>query len=162
MIADVEKRIVKARNEIKALKVASELAYSSILMPENSPTQSYSGSIDLSAMNNPMARVAVTFTRIDGINTTPFVDFSVDTNIDSFEEWVKSIGGTITGRDVNWGENGLFSVYVDSTTDSSVTCFVDVSQSILQLQGLTPSANFSLDVTAISPVRGTLTVERIL
>lgn len=162
MISDVEGRIIKSRNELKSLKVATELSYSSMLMPENAPTATYSGSINLNAMNDPMARVTATFTRSDESEITPYVDIMLDTDIFTYEDWVKSIGGTVSGRDVKWGQSGLFTVYVDNTTDKSVTFNIDVTQNVMQLSGVMSSVDFTIRATAISPVSGTLTLRRAI
>ena len=162
MIADTEYRIIKARNELRALKTATKLAYSNMLMPENVPKQTYSGSISLSTVRDPMARVTATFTRTDGVAITPYVDITLDTNIYTFEDWVLSIGGTISGRDKKWGQSGLFSYSIDSTTDTSVTFVINVSENIMQVSQALSSVNFSVKVTAISPVEGTLTLRRTI
>lgn len=156
-----EQRLMKIRNELKAQKVATELAYSAMLMPENAPTATYTGSIDLTTIQEPMARVAVTFTRTDNIENTPYADIAVSTDIDTFEEWVRSIGGTVSGRDTDWGESGLFMIYVNDTTDRSVTFYIDVSSKIVQGQA-NQTANFTLNISVISPTPGQLTVIRLL
>lgn len=162
MLQDVQSRIVKIRNELKAQKVASELAYSSMLWPDNAPTISYSGSIDLNNFTDPAARVAITFTRDDGGDTTPYVDLAVDSDVFGFYDWVKSIGGTVTGRDYACEENSYFEVYAESTTTNSVTFYVDVNQSVYALSGRLNSTTFSINAVAISPISGTLSVSRVI
>lgn len=164
MIQDVQNRIVKVRNELKAQKVASELAYSAMLWPENAPTITYSGSIDLTTISDPAARVAVTFTRDDGLDGTPYVDLAIDSDIYSLNDWVIDNFGdaALTGRDRYCDKNGQFQVYVDSTTNNSVTYYIDVTQEIYGLAGRMNSTAFSLNITAISPVSGLLSATRLI
>lgn len=162
MIQDVQSRIVKVRNELKAQKVASELAYSAMLWPDNAPTATYNGTIDLNNFTDPAARVAITFTRSDGADSTPYVDLAADTDIFSFYDWVRSIGGTVSGRDYACEKNNLFVVYADSTTNNSVTFYIDVSQNVYSLSGRLNSTTFSIGISAISPVAGTLSVTRVI
>lgn len=162
MIQDVQSRIVKVRNELKAQKVASELAYSAMLWPDNAPTATYNGTIDLNNFTDPAARVAITFTRSDGADSTPYVDLAVDTDIFGFYEWVLSIGGTVSGRDYACEENSLFAIYADSTTNNSVTFYVDINQNVYSLSGYRSTTTFSINASAISPVAGTLSVTRVI
>lgn len=162
MIQDVQQSVVRARNELRALKTATELAYSSMLMPENAPTRTYNGNIDLTSIRDIMARVTATFTRTDGIEGTPYVDLILNTGIFTFEDWIRSIGGTISGRDIDWGQAGMFTAYVDSTTDTSVTFNIDVNMNVMQLSGVMNDVDFSVKATAISPVQGELVLRRTI
>lgn len=158
----VQQRLVRIRNELRAQKVASERAYSSMLWPENAPTASYNGTFNgyEPASEEVYARVIATFTRTDDKGGAPLVDLAVDSELYTREQSIKDLGGQISGRDLAYGNNGAFNIYVAETTDSSVTFNIDIlTTALLAAQETIP---FNLFATAISPVPGTLTLRRAI
>jgi len=152
----VQNRLVKVENELKAQKTASELAYSSILFPENTPSATILGTIDFSVQST--ARISATFQRRDGKSEIPFVDFAVDIDVEDYADWVESIGGTVSGRDPHNADR-LHYIYCASVGNGAVEYYIDVIP--LSNYGGLP-VGFSATVEAISSVEGTLTLERIV
>ena len=156
----VQNRLVRLENELKAQKTASTLAYSSMLFPENTPVASISGTISTTTLRTPMARLEATFTRSDGRTETPFVDFAYYLEMDSFADWVENIGGTVSGPDKDASNSANTIGYLAEATNGTVKFFIDFSVGIVK-EGQS-SVSFSIDVQAISPVEGTLTIARTI
>lgn len=159
----LQSKLVRLRNELKAMKAASELAYSTMLMPENAPTASISGTIDFSTPTAVWARLVVTFTRTDGKTDTPYVDITTAATGDTFTAWVRrQTNGSVTGRDPEWATSRLFMTYAHAASDGSVEFYLDATDSGVWLPDGNNRANFSVSVSAISAVPGTLTIARLI
>lgn len=154
----VQQRLVKLRNELQAQKTASVLAYGSVLFPENVPEASWSGVVTTDFSDAIMAAFRATFRRSDGINTTPLVDFTSDYIAPTMADWVRAQGGTATGRDLSAEAEDWVQGYIDKADGDSVSYIIEFLNGIGAGQS---SANISLSVRAISPVKGELTLERI-
>ena len=78
MIQDVSLSLVRAENELRALKTAHELAYSTTMYPENNPQRSWTGYVDfaLQRTDGLKCQLRVRFTRTDNITDVPMVDFA--------------------------------------------------------------------------------------
>lgn len=163
MISDVQLRLVKARNELKAQKVYSGLAYSQLLLPENTPQQSYSGTASLSGSGKPLARLRFRFRRTDGLIDPPMINFAFTANYSpEYDDFVRSKGFTISGDDLgyfNWRE---VDGYIAELGDAYVDFYVDFSSSIRDDLFSVNSISFSVNCQAISNVNGTLEVERLV
>lgn len=165
MINDVQQRLVKARNELKAQKVASELAYSQLLMPENTPSVSYSGVVTDSGSSryDTLARCRVRFTRTDGVNETPFVNFTYDFRFSpTYVEFEASWGTTVSGDDVGYVDEQGYVGYIAEAGSNYVDFYIDVTTDVVLSFAPFTSLNFSFTAEAISTVPGNLTVTRLL
>lgn len=159
----LQSKLVRLRNELKAMKAASELAYSTMLMPENAPTATYSGAIDFSTPQMPFARLSAVFTRTDGKSEAPYVDITTEATGDTFAAWVRSQqDGAYTGRDPEWANSYLFTAYAHAVSGGSVEFYIDSISRDPWFWDDNDIANFSLTVTAISAVPGTLTLARLI
>ena len=168
MIGDVQQRIVKLRNEIKAQKVARELTYSQLLMPENTPSITYRGTLTHSGgpIDDVVARCRVRFTRTDGVDATPFVNFPfVLTLSPTYQEYEASIGVTVTGDDPGCVDEQCYVGYIADSGDNWVDFYVDLTYYAIanfdSFERPFTSLDFSFTVEAISTVPGRLTVERV-
>lgn len=162
---DVEKRIVALRNEVKAQKVARELAYSQLLMPENTPSISYSGTATVQGQErfDTLARCRVRFTRTDGKQGAPFVNFPFSFAFSpTYREFEQSVGNTVTGDDVDFVDEQCYVGYVAGAGPNYVDFYIDVTTEVVLNWTPFTSIDFSFTVEAISNVPGTLSVERIL
>ena len=166
MIKDVQNRLVKIRNEIKAQKVARELAYSQLLMPDNTPTKTYSGYIPVgtTAQNGTVARCRVRFTRIDGINSTPFVDFPFDLKFSpNYVQFEASQGVTITGDDTEYVDEQCFVGYIAEAGTNYIDFYIDVTDTLLMVFDPNfPGITFSFTVEAVSTAPGTIDITRLI
>lgn len=163
MINDVQQRIVKARNEVKAQKVASKLAYSSILFPENTPRVTWSGTINFPwTADNVIARLRVRFTRNDGMDGAPFVDFAQNVTFSpTYVAYSASVGWIVTGNDTGYVDDQEYTGYVAATGSNYVDYYIDFLKDIQMNYNTLNSISASVEVEAISMVDGTLTITRI-
>ena len=157
----VEGRLIGMENELKALKQTSPVSLGALEYPNSTPTQTYSGSVDTSSHDYVIARIEATFTRSDGLQITPMVDFAFDIAISpTYQQYMASIGVEITGNDPNVMAEFYTTAYEASVTNDSVTYNIDVLNAIAPYAGAT--ATIAATVQAISTVKGTLTLTRTI
>lgn len=164
MIGDVERKIAKLKNELKAQKVYSGLTYSQLLYPANTPTVSYSGTASLSGSGQtPVARVRFRFTRTDGLNETPLVNFAYNASYSpSYKQFAESYGWSFTGQDFSFFERDDIHGYISGTGDNYVDFFVDYNYILRSDLFSLSSIGISITCQAIVAVNGTLSVERVI
>lgn len=160
----VQQKIVELRNELKAQKVFSGLAYSQLLYPENTPSQTYTSTANLSGSGEtPVARVRFRFTRTDGINETPLVNFAFDASYSpSYKQFAESYGWSFTGNNFDFFEKEDISGYISGTGDNYVDFFIDFNYTIRDALFSLSSIGISATCQAIVAVNGILSVERII
>ena len=161
---NAQSRLVSIRNELKAQKSYSGIAYSRLLMPENTPSQTYSGSIGLSGSGNgPLARVRFRFTRTDGLTDPPLVNFAFTASISpTYAEFTRSAGFDFTGNDLDYINSRQISGYIGATGDSTVDFYVDYSRGLSSMFFSINSLGTFINCQAIANVKGTLIEERII
>lgn len=164
MIGDMEQRLIRLRNELKAQKVASELAYSSILWPANTPQQSWTGTITFpQSPQNVIARLRVRFTRTDGVSGAPFVDFAQNvTYTPTYYDYSVSQGWTVTGNDINYVDDQAYTGYIAAAGSNYVDYYVDFLRDLESNYFTLNSVQVTLNVEAISMVEGSLTITRLI
>lgn len=164
MIADIEKRVTKLRNELKAQKVNSGLTYSQLLLPENTPTQSYSDTASLTnPSTGPVARIRFRFTRTDGIIDPPAINFAFNYSTSpTYADFVRAQGFTISGNDLGYFDSWSVSGYIHGMGDRFVDFYVDLSSSIRDAFFSMSTISFSITCQAITNVKGNLIVERLI
>lgn len=163
MISDVSKRIVKLRNELRAQKVAMELAYSSILWPERAPTASWSGDVALELHDSIVARFRVRFRRSDGRDGAPYVDFAPEVTFSpTYVDFTRSQGGSVTGNDVGYVDNQNYTGYVAGAGSNYIDYYIDFVRDLISNYYALTSINISINVQAISMTSGVLTIERLI
>lgn len=164
MVGDVQQRIVKMHNELKAQKVSSGLAYSQLLLPENTPSQTYSGSMNLSGSGTgPLARVRFRFTRADALYDPPLINFTFTaTTSPTYKQFVESKGFTISGNDLDYFDWWMVSGYIGEIGDSYVDFYVDFKRSIKNNFFSLSTMSFTVTCQAIASVNGTLVAERVI
>lgn len=160
----VQQKIVELRNELQAQKVYSGLSYSQLLYPENTPSLSYTSTANLSGSGEtPVARIRFRFTRTDGINETPLVNFAYDANYSpSYKQFAEDNGWSFTGQDFSFFEREDISGYISGSGDNYVDFFVDYNYTIRSALFSLSSIGISISCQAIVAVNGTLSVERII
>ena len=157
----VESRLVGLENELKALKMTAPVSIGALQYPNSTPTVHYTGSINTGGMDLVVARLEVTFTRSDGQQITPMVDFAYETAISpNYQQYRKSQGINITGKDPNVADEFYVRCYEAATTDDSVVVFVDVLNAIAPYAGA--SATLEATVQAISTVEVTLALRIVI
>ena len=157
----VQTLIKRIDNELKALKTATPLNFGALNFPDQTPQETYTGSINTSSQDYVVARIAATFTRSDSEPTTPLVDFAFDMSVSpTYVEYMATQGVTITGNDPNAMHDFFIRGYEAETTNNSVTFYIDIINAIAPYAGAT--ATLTVTVEAISPVEGTLTLTRII
>ena len=160
---NTQARIVAAKNELKALKTAQELAWGALSTPDQAPSQSWSGSISLTVSPEPdtyvMHRWRARFTRSDGKTVTPFVQFAFsDSYTPTYKDFVISQGASVSGPDFDAANEYYIRGYTAGTGTDYVDYYIEV------VNGFTvgyTSTTLSLSVQALSPVIGTLTLSKI-
>lgn len=165
MITGAEKQIATLRNEIMSQKVASGLAFSSLLLPENTPTASYEGTASVSGIDQftPVARLRFRFTRSDGLIDPPLINFAFSTNFEpSYKSFVESKGFTISGPDLGYFDWLYVSGYIAELGDSYIDFYVDFEGVIRDYYFSVGSISFQVTCQAISNVKGGLVVERLI
>lgn len=164
---NVTKQLVAIRNEQRAQKVASTLNYGALVKPNTAPTQSWNGNVSNRLDGNDVnSRWVATFTRTDGVNKAPFVDFAWVYTLDKYQyDDMIAVGSytSVSGRDKHATDelklrDGLFEVgqnYVKWKIDipgNNGSWFYVSSD----------GTGVHLTVQAISMVPGTLTLERVV
>lgn len=162
---NIERRLIAIENELQAQKVATELNYGQLTLPSATPTASWSGAVTNNGGNTNFAALWVlTFTRTDGVEKAPLVDFCWDFSLGKWN-YQDLIDGTsitaVTGPDrraddeVKWQE-GVYGVGANF-----VKWYVGINASTwfyMSSNGTT----VSLTTEAVSMVPGTLTIARVI
>lgn len=160
---DVEKRIVKARNELKAQKTAMELAYSSILWPSNTPEAQWTGDVALEDHSGVVARFRARFRRSDGQTGAPYVDFAQHVNYyPTYVDYSQSIGRIVTGNDVGYVDDQNYTGYVAGAGTDYVDYYIDFVRELINNYYTLSSVNIGITVQAISMVQGNVTITRLI
>lgn len=155
--------MVKARNEIRAQKVATELAYSSILWPENTPEVTWSGAIAINLSGDMLARFRVRFTRTDGNTGAPFVDFAQNVSFSpTYLQYCNSMRWTISGNDVNYVDDQNYTGYVAGAGDNYVDYYIDFLRDMAANYNTLSAVNVTIVAQAICMTEGTLTITRLI
>ncbi len=163
MTNDAQQRLVRVRNELKAQKVATELAYSSILWPENAQERSWSGSIALQLSGDVVARFRARFQRSDGREGAPFVDFAQAVSFSpSYLVYTASLGWTVTGNDVGYVDDQNYTGYVAGAGNDYIDYYIDFTRDLMSNYFTLSSINVNIQVQAIAMVEGTLTITRLI
>lgn len=158
----VQSLIANIQNELRALKVSTPLNYGQLKFSTGAPTANYSGSFPTASQEYVAMRLEATFTRTDGETTTPLVDLAFDYSVSpNYQQMMQQLYGiTISGADPNAVAEFNVGCYVNSTTNNSVTFFIDFLNAFAAYQ--TIPASVSVNVQAISPITGTLTLRRTI
>lgn len=159
----VQDRLVRARNELRSQKVAMELAYSSILWPENTPQVNWSGSIALQLQGDVVARFRVRFTRTDGREGAPFVDFAQNVTFSpTYYDYTISEGRTITGNDLGYVDDQNYTGYVAGAGTNYVDYYIDFVRDLISNYNTLSTINVAIVAQAICMTNGTLTITRLI
>lgn len=164
MIQDTQKRLVALKNEVKAQKTASGLAYSQMLMPENTPTRVYSGTASLSGSGDtPVARLRFRFQRTDGIADPPLINFACSANYSpSYKQFAEANGFSFTGRSSMYLERQDVVSYIHGLGDGYVDFYVDFQSAIRTALFSLNSIQIYATCSAITGVKGSFVVERLI
>lgn len=164
MQENVQARIVAIRNELAAQKQASKLAYGQLTSTNLTPTAHWQGDVDTNTPLEPWGRVAefrARFTRTDGVSSPPIVDFAYSASASPTAiEILRQQGHTITADDIEALYEGGMSGWVSNIGENYVDFAVSLESSSLVARN-TGTVGVSIDVVAISPIRGELTIERV-
>lgn len=163
---NVQKKLVELSNEVKAQKVYSGLAYSNLLLPENTPTLTYSGTASLSGSggsNTPVARLRFRFTRDDGLLDPPLINFAFTANFTPhYKDFLVSQGFSISGSDLDYFDWIETYGYINEAGDGYVDYYVDFDATIRDYYFSVSSISLTVTCQAISNVYGSFVVERLI
>lgn len=166
MIRSVEYELLKAENELRALKTASTLAYSTTMYPENTPTASWSGNVSFTTTrpDGIKARLRVRFTRSDGESEVPMVDFAwrYSTSPTYTSYLSQYLGTVLTGNDTEISLYDSIYGYESGSGAGYVDYIIEVGSMIVQYFGMINSLNMTFNVSAISPIEGNITITRLI
>lgn len=164
MIADTQQRIAKVRNEVKAQKVSSGLTYSQLLMPENTPQLSYTGTASWSGSpSGAIARIRFRFTRTDGLTDPPLINFTHTSSYSpTYEQFAIDNGFSITPANLAPFTNQDIEGYIAGVGDGYVDYYVDFNAGIASALFSLSSVGISVSCQVIANVYGTLDMERLI
>lgn len=152
----IQSRLVAIDNEQRGQKVSRKLNYGSLGQPNQTPSKNWDGNVG----NDTVARWIATFTRTDGIDGAPLVQFPWKYTLDRGTYDDQIAAGAITGisgrdrraiDDFAW-KDGIWEVGSN---------YVKWKIEIVGAQGAwyyaaTNGTGVHITVTAVSPVPGTL------
>lgn len=164
-MSSVEQRIADLQNEVKAQKVASEIAYSTILEPDNTPAITITERINWSSPDDMIfMRERFRFQRSDGKTEAPLVNFAFSFNLipDYATYSREAFGIEVSGNDVNYVDNDGITGYIYETGPGYVDFYVDADYNLAMDYSSQPTLDIRMNVQAISTVKGTLTATRLL
>lgn len=162
MVLDVQNRVTKLSNEVRAQKVYSGLTYSQLLLPENNPTQSYSGTASLSG-SGPVARIRFRFTRTDGLTAPPMINFAYTASISpTYKAFAESYGFSFSADDLTYIDTTNVGGYIADLGDGYVDYYVEFNAYLRNMFFSRDSLSISVTCQAIANVEGTLSVERLI
>lgn len=162
MVLDVQNKVTKLRNEVRSQKVFSGLTYSQLLLPENTPTVTFSDTVSLSG-SGPVAKIRFRFTRTDGLLSTPFINFAYSGSISpTYKSFAESYGFSFSANDLSYIDRARMSGYISDLGDGYVDYCVEFSSYLRDIFFSRNSLNISVTCQAIANVQGTLSVERIV
>lgn len=157
----VQNLIRSIENEVKALKASMPLNLGQLNFPAQTPSVSYSGSINTSSSDLVICRLQLTFTRSDGKSEPPFVNFAFNASVSpTMQEVMAGMGVSLSGNDLREYEDFFINGYVSATGTGSVTFNVDVKNAVAPW-GSSPKT-LTVNAQAISTLEGTLTLERTI
>lgn len=158
----VQEKIVELKNELRALKSSFSMNAKALNFAPVAST-SYSGTYPTNGETLVFPKVRATFTRTDGINEMPFVDLAVSASLSPlYTEYLdQHFGNNTVGPDKRFAETSNVFVYINSVEGGRVAFDIDVSYGYWVAQAPEITVSFTLNIQAIAPVPGTLTVERI-
>ena len=164
MKKDVQQRLVELRNEMQAQKVYSGLSYSSLLLPENTPTGNYSGTASLSGSGTtPVARIRFRFIRTDGLVDPPLINFAYSASYSpTYKQFAESYGFVFSANDLDYITLTGISGYIAELGDGYVDFYVEYSSYLRSQLFALNSIDISVQVQAIVSVNGRLEVERLI
>lgn len=164
MFNGTQQRLVALRNKLHAYKVSNPLNYGALTHPESTPSSSISGVVhDFQPIMDGMlfARFLARFTRTDGVNLTPYVDFAFDYTVTpNLRQQYEALGNSISGRDVEAWYERCFTGHIIETGSNYVVYAVDVNNYWYTMTS-DYQATVTINVEAISPVEGELRLERV-
>lgn len=162
MVMDVQNKVTQLRNEVKAQKVFSGLTYSQLLLPENTPTQSYSGTASLSG-SGPIAKIRFRFTRTDGISEPPMINFAYSASVSpTYRAFAESYGFSFSANDLTYLDRNNISGYIGGVGDGYIDFFVEFNGYFRDMFFSRDNLGISVTCQAIANVRGNLIEERIV
>ena len=162
MVLDVQNKVTRLRNEIKAQKVFSGLTYSQLLLPENTPSLSYSETVSLSG-SGPVARIRFRFTRTDGLIDPPFINFAYTGSISpTYKSFAESNGFSFSAHDLSYIDRNNISGYIATVGDGYVDFYVEFNSYLRRMFFSRNSLDIAVTCQAIANVAGTLSVEKIV
>lgn len=137
-------------------------------MPDSTPSQSYSGEVTnaIDPTSGLNARWVAMFTRTDGIDKPPLVDFPWDFTLSlyNYDDWVAA--GFLTsysGPDTHAADEIKFSATIYEVGTNYVSWKIEIiGNNGTWFYESQDGATVNLTVQAVSMVEGTLTLERVV
>lgn len=160
---NAQKSLVSIRNELRAQKTATELAYSSILWPENTPQATWSGSIAFEVHDDIVARFRVRFTRTDGKDGAPYVDFAQNVTFSpTYAAYSASLGWAVSGNDLGYVDDQNYTGYVAGAGSNYVDYYIDFVRDLISNYYTLWSIDVTIVAQAISMTNGTISITRLV
>lgn len=161
----LEQRLLELENELRARKAASPLNYGA-LQKGDTPTARWDGHVRNPTGNQTLAaRFVVTFTRIDGINLAPYVNFAYDYTLGRYyydDQIAAGVHASVSGRDLRAMDEHEFIDGVYAVGNNYVQWRIDFGATGQWFYMSSDGTDMHLTVQAISTVPGILRIERVI
>lgn len=159
------KRLLAIEDELRAQKSAGPFNGGALNVPSMSPEQTWSGFVS-NSNNQVTARWVATFTRSDGIDEPPMVDFAWDFSLGKtyYQDMVDDPAGyatSVSGRDKRAIDESKFIDYPQEVGPNFVKWSVDINPDQWWYYSAS-GTTVNLTVQAISTVIGTLALVRVI
>lgn len=174
MYNNAEHRLVAIRNELRAQKTAAGMASDSLTTPAEMPEVTWSGNVNV-AVKNAEQQFLATFTRTDGLDLPPLVDFTVNAEFSpSPEDIVRAYGtqASVSGAgslNAAW-RTGASTQLISSSEPGKTSAIIVIDRygffetmivNTSNPQYKYPNPILKVTIQAISLVNGILTVEKL-
>lgn len=160
---NVTRQLIAIENEQRAQKVAAKLNYGQLILPSSIPRKTWSGFV-ANATGDIAARFIATFTRADGINSPPLVDFPWDYSqtLGQYQDLINAgMLSSVSGRDKKATDEYNLSDGIYEIGQNYVSWFIEIGGASWYFSSASGS-NVDLVVDAVSLVPGTLTLVRTI
>lgn len=161
----VTARLTNIENELKAQKSSSSLNYGALYKTEDTPTATWSGNVSNTVVSGTdiNARFILTFTRTDGVDKPPLVNFPYDYTLARYRYDDARASGSmtnVTGPDVHAWDEVFFSDALYEVGSNYVKWKIEIGNN--WYYEASNGTTVTITAQAISSVDGNLTIVRAL
>lgn len=173
MTVGAENRLVKLRDELQSIKQAPTLGYPKTLKPENTPERSQSATIThRGSASGVMAEWRARYTRTDGINKPPLVDFPYSVSFSpTYASYQRDVLGHSGADNSGYVERQCYDGFVSGSGQDYIDFSIVINNRLVDYYAYPEptedepnpepvEVRVNVIVQAVATVPGTLTLER--